>query len=125
MANDATREGECVEGEACGICGLMARYDADRSQVRVVYESDEVLAVHSTKPFAQVHVFIMAKRHIPTVFDMTEADIPLQNEMWNAIRAAAREVIAMLGACRVEMYLGEFQNTKHVHCHVVYDPAID
>lgn len=110
---------------SCGICELMARYDADRSQVRVIYESGEALAVHSTKPFAETHAFVMLKRHIPTIFDMREEDAPLALEMARAVRAAADEVIRLRGACRVEMYLGDFQNTKHVHCHVVYDPSIE
>lgn len=111
--------------EECGICRLLERYRSGEEAVRIVYESDAVLAVHSTKPFAQTHVFIALKEHIPTIFDLTPAHAHLVLEMGEAIRAAANEVIATDGAARLEMYLGEYQNTRHVHCHVVYDPSID
>jgi len=109
----------------CGVCNLLAKYARGEEEIRIVYESDMVLAVHSTKPFAEVHVFIASKRHVPTIFDMTESDYALALDMMRAVRAASREVIALKGACRLEMYLGAFQNTKHLHCHVVYDATID
>ncbi len=111
--------------EECGICRLLTQLQGQRETLKVVYESGEVLALHSTKPFAQVHVFIAAKRHVPTIFDMTPSDDGLALEMMRAVKAAAREVIATNGGCKLEMYLGDFQNTKHVHCHVIYDPSID
>ena len=109
----------------CGICNLLANYLHEKEELRIVYESDSVLAVHSTKPFAEVHVFITSKQHIPTIFDLSNQDTALAMDMITAIKAASQEVISLRGACKLEMYLGDFQNTKHLHCHVIYDPSID
>lgn len=73
----------------------------------------------------EVHVFIAPKHHIPTIFDLTEKDDELVVEMMKAIKIASQEDIKLKGACKLEMYLGEFPNTKHLHCHVIYDSSID
>jgi len=108
----------------CEICSLLNKY-ALGEEVKVVYDSEHTIAIHSTKPFAQVHVVIFSKKHIPTIFDLTEQDNELVIDVMEAIKEASKEVIALKGACKLEMYLGEFQNTKHFHCHVIYDPSID
>lgn len=109
----------------CGICRMLANYSLGKEELRVVYESELVLAVHSTKPFAEVHVFIVSKQHIPTIFDLSDQDDELALELMKAVRFASQEIIALKGGCKLEMYLGEFQNTNHLHCHVIYDSSID
>jgi len=89
----------------------------------VVYESEHFLAAHSTKPFAEVHVFVGAKAHVPTIFDIPENDNELMLDMMNAIKEAAKEVISLKGAAKLEMYLGNFQKGEHIHCHVIYDSS--
>jgi len=37
-------------------------------------ESEYSLALHLTKPFAEVHIMILSKKHIPSIFDITESD---------------------------------------------------
>ena len=109
----------------CGLCSLLNKYAQGEEEVQIVYESEHSFAAHSTKKFAEVHVFIASKKHVPTIFDLTEQDNALVIDIMEAIKAAAREVIALKGACKLEMYLGEFQGTKHFHCHVIYDPSIN
>jgi histidine triad (HIT) family protein len=113
-----------MDNNDCGICCLLNKY-AEDEEVKVVYESEYTLAVYSTKPFAQVHIFIASKKHISTIFDLTEQDNALVIDMMTAVKIASKEIIEQKGACKLEMYLGEFQNTKHLHCHVIYDPSID
>ena len=114
-----------MHDKSCGICRLLETYARGEIVPEIIYESEQWLAVHSTKPFAETHVFIAAKPHIPTVFGLGASDNDLVLDMMKAVTAAAKEVIALRGACKLEMYLGEFQNTKHLHCHVIYDKSID
>ena len=108
-----------------GICKLLEEYSCGEEKVKIVYESEYFLAAYSPKPFAEVHVFIAAKPHINSFFDLAEEDQDLVIDMMKAIKAASQEVISLKGACKVEMYLGAFQNTKHLHCHVIYDSSIE
>lgn len=109
----------------CGFCKLVSDLSVEREKLNIVYESDRVLAFHSTMPYAEVHIIIISKRHIPTIFDMSNEDDELKLEFLSAIKIASQEVIKLKGACKVEMYLGAFQQMQHLHCHVIYDSTID
>jgi hypothetical protein len=56
---------------------------------------------------------------------MEVEDDELKLEILSVIKTASQEVISLKGACKVEMYLGAFQQMKHLHCHVIYDSATD
>ena len=109
----------------CVFCKLVSDFYIDRNKLNVVYESDKVLAFYSTKPFAEVHIVIISKQHIATIFDLSESDDALQLDILKAVKIASQIMIEQEGACKVEMYLGDLQWTKHLHCHVIYDPSID
>ncbi len=109
----------------CGLCKLVSSLHGEREKLNIVYESDNVIAFHSTQPFAETHIIIISKRHIPTIFDLSDSDSELKLELLKAVNIASQEVIALKGACKVEMYLGALQWVKHLHCHVIYDPKID
>ncbi|MFT4145074.1 MAG: HIT domain-containing protein [Mobilitalea sp.] len=109
----------------CEFCKLANSLPAQRDQLKVIYESDNVIAFYSAMPFAEVHIIVITKRHIPTIFDLNVEDDELKLELLSVIRIASQEVINLKGACKVEMYLGAFQQMKHLHCHVIYDSAIN
>ena len=109
----------------CSFCTLISNLETERSKLKIVYETDNVLAFHSVKPYAETHIVIISKKHIPTIFDLDNNDNQLKLEMLDAINIASREIIDIKGACKVEMYLGELQWVKHIHCHVIFDPKLD
>lgn len=114
-----------MNNEECGFCKLISNLPDERGSLKIVYETDNVLAFHALRPFAEVHIIVISKRHIPTVFDLTDADNGLKLEMLAAVKTAAEEIIAQKGACKTEMYLGSFQQAMHLHCHVIYDSSIE
>jgi diadenosine tetraphosphate (Ap4A) HIT family hydrolase len=107
----------------CSMCDSLSKYISGELMCEKVYESKHALAIFATKPYAEVHILIMTKNHIATVFDIENPDIIL--DINKAVKTASKKVIAMKGACKLEMYLGEFQNAKHFHCHVIYDASIN
>jgi|LSQX01.3.fsa_nt_gb histidine triad (HIT) family protein len=109
----------------CGFCKIVSSLHLEREKLDIVYESDHVIAFHFTQPFAETHIIIISKHHVPTIFDLSDSDSELKLEMLKAVSIASQEVIALKGACKVEMYLGTLQWVKHLHCHVIFDPKID
>jgi len=105
----------------CGACNRLKKYASGEEEYRAVYESEHSIALYPTESSVEAHIVIMTKKHIPTLFDLLDDVIAL--DILKAIKAASKEIIAQKGACKLEMYLGEFQNTKHFHCHVKYDPS--
>jgi histidine triad (HIT) family protein len=94
-----------------------------RTSVKKVIETDYVLAFHHTRPFYPVHVVVIPKRHVGSLLTLEEEDDQLLLQLIGIIRQVATEVVKEHGACRVLTNLGEYQESKHLHWHVVFgDP---
>ncbi|MCL2376625.1 MAG: HIT domain-containing protein [Defluviitaleaceae bacterium] len=117
-----------MDKQDCVLCNLRNRHKGGEEGIRVVYETEHVLAIHATKPFAEVHILILSKKHIPSMLDLTENDTELVADVCKAIRIASEEVFALKGACKLEMNTGKFPKftaVGHFHCHVIYDSSLD
>jgi len=119
-----------MDSSDCGLCALLDRYKSGEEEMKIVYESDYSLAKYQTEPhkFAEVHIMIVSKKHIPSLFDLTENDSALILDIAKAIRAASDEIFKIKGGCKLEMYTGTFPTftaVKHFHCHVIYDSSVD
>ena len=89
-----------------------------RTQVRVVVETDTVLAYHHTRPFWPVHIVVIPKTHIPSLTDLGDADESALQELLAVVRTVARDVEKQYGNARVLTNLGDYQDSKHLHFHV-------
>ena len=89
-----------------------------RTAVRIVRETDNVLAYHHTRPFWPVHIVIIPKRHISSLLALEESDDQLLLELMAVVREVAKRVLEEHGACRVLTNLGKYQDSKHLHWHV-------
>jgi histidine triad (HIT) family protein len=89
-----------------------------RTSVRRVFETENVLAYHHTRPFWPVHIVVIPKRHIDSLIALDAADKGLLLELMEVVRLVASDVVANHGACRVVTNLGEYQDSKHLHWHV-------
>lgn len=88
-----------------------------RTRVEVEYEDDEVLAFKHTRPaYSDAHVVVIPKSHVD---DLTAADPVVLSHLLTVVQAQARGVVASHGACRVITNLGRYQDSKHLHWHIV------
>jgi len=88
-----------------------------------VYEDDHVLAFHDIQPLAPVHVLIIPKKHMATLYDATMDDSPVLGKML----AVAPELARKLGAhdgFRTIINTGRvaLQEVQHLHIHVIGGP---
>jgi histidine triad (HIT) family protein len=90
-----------------------------RTPVEVVFETDEVLAFHHTRPFWPVHIVVVPKKHIPSLTDLGGNPVELVHSVLEVVRMVASDVEREHGACRVLTNLGEYQDSKHLHFHVL------
>lgn len=95
-----------------------------RTAVKIVRETDNVLAYHHTRPFWPVHIVVIPKRHIASLVTLEESDDELLLELLRVVREVAKDVLAKEGACRVLTNLGTYQDSKHLHWHVCAGDAI-
>jgi histidine triad (HIT) family protein len=90
-----------------------------RTPVRVVEETGAVLAYHHTRPAYPVHIVVIPRRHIASLLALDAADQDLVAEMVGVIQRVAARVLVEHGAARVITNLGAYQDSKHLHWHVV------
>ena len=89
-----------------------------RTLVRIVTETNNVLAFHHTRPFWPVHLVVIPKKHVASLLSVEDGDASLLLELLRVIREVAEKVVADHGACRVLTNLGAYQDSKHLHWHV-------
>ncbi|MEK9143940.1 MAG: HIT domain-containing protein [Patescibacteria group bacterium] len=95
-----------------------------RTKVKVVFETDRVLAFHHTKPHWPVHIVVIPKTHIPDILSPV-CDEKLLSELFSVIRRVAVNVVKEHGSCRIITNVGGYQDSKHLHWHVSFgDPSL-
>ncbi|MDU1847087.1 MAG: HIT domain-containing protein [Niallia nealsonii] len=91
-----------------------------KTTVRKVMETENVLAYYHTKPFYPIHIVTIPKKHIASLITLEEADNNLLLELFGVIKQVAATVTQEHGACRVITNIGEYQDSKHLHWHIVH-----
>jgi histidine triad (HIT) family protein len=90
-----------------------------KTQVNKVLETENVLAYYHTRPFYPVHIVAIPKKHITSLIALEESDNGLLLELLCVIKKVAAMVTEENGACRVITNLGDYQDSKHLHWHIV------
>lgn len=86
-----------------------------KTLVDKVFETDNVLAFHHTRPFWETHIVVAPKLHVDSLLTV-ENDLLI--ELMDVARRVATIVLTEKGAVRVLTNLGEYQDSKHLHFHV-------
>jgi histidine triad (HIT) family protein len=90
-----------------------------RAAIHVVAETDGVLAFHHTDPsYDGAHIVVIPKLHVASILSDELAETLLL-ELLGVVRAVASDVLDKTGACRIVTNLGDYQESKHLHWHVV------
>lgn len=88
--------------------------------MKKVLETERVLAYYHTRPFYPVHIVAIPKKHISSLLTLKESDQELLLELLGVIQQVAAIVTRDNGACRVITNLGDYQDSKHLHWHIVF-----
>ncbi|MEE1830494.1 HIT domain-containing protein [Streptomyces sp. SP17KL33] len=88
--------------------------------VEKVAETDRALAFHHTNPSHPVHIVVIPKEHMPSLTNLGDADEGLLTEVIGLARKVAAQVEAEHGSCSVITNLGLYQESKHLHWHVIF-----
>ena len=92
-----------------------------KTEVDKVLETENVLAFHHTRPSYKSHVVVIPKKHISSLIALENEDNGLLLEMLSVIKMVAEQTVNTYGACRVITNLGDYQDLKHLHWHVVWE----
>ncbi|HET7658838.1 MAG TPA: HIT domain-containing protein [Oryzihumus sp.] len=87
-------------------------------ELRLVHSDERVLAYHHTRPYWDVHIVVVPKRHIGSLTTADFADELDLRALFRVVQSVARDVERAHGAAAVLTNLGEYQDSKHLHVHV-------
>ncbi len=90
---------------------------------RRVYEDDDILAFHDIRPVAPVHMLMIPKLHIPSLYECEPSHAPMLGKMLALAGRLAREQGASDGF-RTIINTGRVgrQEVYHVHVHIIGGP---
>jgi len=86
-----------------------------KTAVERVFESENVLAYHHTRPFWETHIVVVPKQHVDSLLTVESGQLL---ELFDVIKRVAEMVLAEKSAVRVLSNLGDYQDSKHLHFHV-------
>ncbi len=93
-------------------------------KVDIVYETNNVLAFHHTKPYWEQHVVIIPKTHIESLSSYSNAP-ELDKELLETIQVVTKMFETKFGGCRISSNIGTYQTTKHLHWYVHFGKEIN
>ena len=93
--------------------------------LKIEYESENVLAYHHTKPFWPVHIVVVPKQHIDSLYTVGDDTKHIFDEMIEVIQAIAQHIEKEHGAAAVLTNLGEYQDSKHLHFHITFGKPLE
>ncbi|MFB7591959.1 HIT domain-containing protein [Streptomyces sp. NPDC056169] len=88
--------------------------------IEIVAETDRALAFHHTNASHPVHIVVIPKEHVSSLTNLGGADPGLLTEVFALVREVAADVEKEHGSCSVTTNLGLYQESKHLHVHVVF-----
>ncbi len=115
--DDRHSGGISVAGDACLFC----RIAAGTLPATVVYADDDVMAFRDVAPRAPVHVLVIPRRHLVSVMDLRDEDLPLLGHMFLVVQEVARRDGIAKSGFRVLSNAGPDggQTVHHLHLHVL------
>jgi histidine triad (HIT) family protein len=104
---------------ACIFCRIVAGEIPSRK----AYEDDQMLVFHDIAPWAPVHVLMIPKEHVATLYDTSEADAPLLGRML-ALAPRLMTELGVTNGFRTLVNTGQdgMQEVQHLHVHVMGGP---
>lgn len=86
---------------------------------RLEYEDEQVIVIHDIAPKAPIHLLIVPRKPIPTLMDVTDADLPLIGHIHVVAQKLAQKL--ELKGFRLVNNCGKEggQEVFHIHYHLL------
>jgi len=96
---------------------VFCRIAKGEERARVVYESEKVIAFHTIRPEADIHILVIPKDHYEKIEEIDDGQTAY--ELFKAVREVAKKF--NMGSFRVVNKNGRSvgQTVMHVHIHVL------
>jgi len=88
---------------------------------KLAYEDDRCLAFHDINPQAPLHVLVVPRKHVPTLNDLADEDLPLLGHLHAVAARLARAAGHAETGYRTlfNVNKGAGQTVFHIHLHLL------
>jgi histidine triad (HIT) family protein len=88
---------------------------------KILYQDDSVVAFPDINPATLVHILIIPKKHIPSVSNLSEDDLPLMGHMIDVANQLAKKEGVAENGYRLVINCGKDagQEVFHLHLHLL------
>jgi len=106
---------------------LFCRIAAGTVPADLVHDDDLVVAFRDIAPRAPTHILLIARRHIASAADLTEADGPMLGRLFSVAAGLARSAGIADDGYRLVSNVGRWggQTVDHLHVHLMGGRAFD
>jgi histidine triad (HIT) family protein len=95
-----------------------------KTEVEKVWETVHSLAFYHTRPYYEVHLIVIPKKHILSFLTVTNEEAEILDDVLQVIGQVAAKLENEHGACTISTNIGNYQSNKHMHWHVHYGNRI-
>ena len=87
----------------------------------IIYEDEQIFAIHDINPVAKVHILIIPKKKILTINDLSDEDINLIGSMFICAKNLAKKYNIDQSGYRLLFNTNEdaMQTVFHIHLHLI------
>lgn len=87
----------------------------------IVYEDKEITAFKDINPEAPVHILIITKKHITSLAELSEEEMPVIARIYSVANKLAKEFDISKSGFRIVMNCGKDggQTVNHLHFHLL------
>lgn len=87
----------------------------------IIYEDEQIFAIHDINPVAKVHILIIPKKKIPTINEISDEDRDLLGNMFICAKNLAKKYQIDQSGYRLLFNTNEdaMQTVFHIHLHLI------
>ena len=87
----------------------------------IIYEDNQIFAIHDINPVAKVHILIIPKKKITTINDLSKDDIDLIGSMFLCAKDLAKKFGIDQSGYRLLFNTNDdaMQTVFHIHLHLI------
>ncbi len=100
---------------------IFCQIAAGKIPSEIIYQDEELIAFRDINPQAPTHLLIIPRKHIPSIAQLSQAELPLMGRMVTVANKLAQEVGITGTGYRLVLNYGEWggQVVPHLHMHLL------
>jgi histidine triad (HIT) family protein len=100
---------------------IFCRIFAGEIPCKEIYKDNEMLAFQDINPMAPVHFLVIPRKHIKSIMDLEEGDVPLVGRLFDKAQELAKKLGCEEKGARfvVNAKSDGGQTVDHLHIHVL------